>query len=78
MKLQRLDITREDWGENKGGYTARITYDCPDGEMTVQLSPEVSAEYLRLSQDMLNRFALDGMAQLQKSIAAAAAEKGGA
>ncbi len=72
MQLDELKLKRETWGENKGKFTGTIRYVDPAGEIEIILSPEAAYEYLRLSADALNRFALDGLSQLRAAIMSAA------
>ncbi len=69
MKLKKLTIELETWGDNKGKYIGRVSYDDPHGTMEIILAPEVADHYLRVSQAALNQFALDGIKDLNAALA---------
>ncbi len=75
MKLKKLTIEFQDWGEHKGGYIGEVSYDDPAGKISLHLSPDVSAEYLRLSAVALNQFSLDGLRDLNAALASATEPK---
>jgi len=71
MKLRDLRIELETYGDNKGRYIARIDYENPTGNIKLILTPDVSEELLKHVGPMLNKFALNGMAEIQNAIVAA-------
>lgn len=68
MQLKSLRIELETYGENKGKYETTITYTDPKGEIKLVLSPELSNALLPVVANSLNRFALNGMAELEQAI----------
>lgn len=75
MKLKDLRIELETYGDNKGRYLARVDYENPTGNIRLILSPDVSEELMKHVGQMLNKFALNGMAEIQAAIVAACQNK---
>lgn len=71
MKLKDLRIELETYGDNKGRYIARVNYENPTGNIRLILTPDISEELMKYVGPMLNKFALDGMADIQAAIVAA-------
>lgn len=47
MRLKKIEIELQNWGENKGKYTGKITFeDGTNDSFTFGMSPDVCARYL--------------------------------
>lgn len=72
MQLKSLEITLEQWGENKGNYTAKIEFVGDSGGVKLVLDPKVSAALLAhcgaVIQEFSNRAAVDLRTAIEASV----------
>ena len=59
MKIDKLTIEMENWGENKGKYIAKVRLKDGNNELFVVLNPDISGRLLPLVVDELCSAAAD-------------------
>lgn len=70
LKLTKLEIKLNQWGEDKGLYTAQVTYDGKKGAITMNVSPELTHDLLRFCGGAIKRFSEAAALELDHSITA--------
>jgi hypothetical protein len=68
MKLKRLLIEREYYGENKGKLTAKITVDDDKSEISLLLTPDASLRMVQCCLDELVHATELGAAELKNRL----------
>jgi hypothetical protein len=68
MKLKRLEIEIQTYGDDKGKYKSTVKYESPQGEIIVLLDPKISDELLEFIAPKLNSLALEAVGSIQQSI----------
>lgn len=68
MKIDKLTIEMENWGENKGKYIAKVRLKDGNNELFVVLNPDISGRLLPLVVDELCSAAADYANELRRKL----------
>ena len=68
MKIDKLTIEMENWGENKGKYIAKVRLKDGNNELFVVLNPDISGRLLPLVVDELCNAAADYANELRRKL----------
>ncbi len=75
MKLKKLELELEGWGDNKGKYIGVIKFEDESGNFSTILSPEISDKILLFMAPLLTKFAHSCALELEKRIVQSVDEK---
>lgn len=68
MKMTKLTIERERWGDHAGEYVGKVCFESSRGDIGIRMSPEVTESFLALAGDLIIAHVEVAGRELQDSI----------